>query len=524
MDILADLAPLTPAEEKLLAEAGGTSRVTFGDGERPLTLSPETQIRARLIRALLLNEVPEVSLDKKGIRLRGAWISEALDLQGVDCNRDITLSLCHLESSLILVNASVRGLHISNCAMAGISGDNAQFSGSVYVRSETVVKGEIAFSGARISGDLQICDVMIESTTSDAIFAPSLQVEGSVFLGNYPYSENETSLVCDGMLFFSSVRVAHDFFVSNVAVNISDSSGAAAYFNPNEEHGSNIALSLARAHVGGLLLLQNSQIPRGIVNLAGADVERFKDEPVGPGAQYPIRLDGFQYRDFSRHTDTGIVSRLAWLERRPDDTPFTPQPYEQLAYVLKRIGHRGDARSVLMHKERSLRAEGKRRARSRKRWLFFYPLAVMQDLGLRITIGYGYRPTRAALWAVLLILSLGFFFQKTWDAGDMAPNPAPILISQPWIDATKTHPTNPAAYWSQPGQAGQDFETFNAYAYAADLVIPIVSLGQETAWAPSTSRSPLGRVGWWIRWFAVAIGWMVTALGAAAITGVIRHD
>ena len=121
-------------------------------------------------------------------------------------------------------------------------------------------------------------------------------------------------------------------------------------------------------------------------------------------------------------------------------------------------------------------------------------------------------------------MGLGLFYQATWRAGDFAPNSAPILVSQDWISATETHPANPAAFWSSPGQAGQDWETFNAFAYSADLVIPLVSLGQEDGWAPSTSRSPLGQIGWWLRWFAKAIGWIVTALGAAAITGVIRKD
>ena len=87
-----------------------------------------------------------------------------------------------------------------------------------------------------------------------------------------------------------------------------------------------------------------------------------------------------------------------------------------------------------------------------------------------------------------------------------------------------SHPDNPAAHWSAPGAAGQDYETFQPFAYAADLVIPLVSLGQEVAWAPSTSRSPLGRIGWWLRWIAIGLGWVITALGAAAVTGAVRQD
>ena len=188
------------------------------------------------------------------------------------------------------------------------------------------------------------------------------------------------------------------------------------------------------------------------------------------------------------------------------------------------MGHRNDARTVLMYKEQFLRAENRRMAAQTGGFIGWRAMSWFNDRFLRVTIGYGFRPGRAVIVAVLLVLALGWFFERAWDAGDMTPNSAPILVSQPWIAATQSHPENPAAFWSDVGRAGQDWETFNGYAYAADLVVPIVSLGQESAWAPSTSRSDLGRAGWWMRWFAIAIGWIVTALGAGAITGVIRKE
>lgn len=113
-------------------------------------------------------------------------------------------------------------------------------------------------------------------------------------------------------------------------------------------------------------------------------------------------------------------------------------------------------------------------------------LSGVRDYLLRVTVGFGYRLGRSVTMAILLILGVGFVFDRTWHAGDMTLNAAPILISQPWIQATQTHPDNPGAFWAQ---VGQDWETFSPYAYAADLVIPLVALGQESAWASSTSRS-----------------------------------
>lgn len=519
---IADFKPLSPAEEKLVSEASRPNRVSLGDGTLPTDQTPDNTIRAELLRHVLLSG-DGVHLDEKGLRLRGACIVGQLDLQGCSLDRDITLSHCRLEQPVTVVNARLRGLHISGVEMAGLTADNAWFSGSLYIRAGTVVAGEISLAGARIAGDLQLCDAEVRTSAQDAVFAASLRVEGSVYLGNYPLSNGVSTLVASGTLFFSSARVEHDFFVTNTAISLSGEVVGDAVFDATEEHGRDIALSLARAHVGGILYFQDNQITGGIVNLAGADVARLKDEPVGPGANYPIRLDGFRYSDFSRHADTSVAARLNWLERRPAGTPFTAQPYEQLATVFTALGHRTDARTVLMHKERLLRSENRRmlaEGRNGIRWA----LSAATDPVLRLTIGYGYRPARAVMLAVVLVLALGFFFDKAWRVGDMTPNAAPILVSAPWIAATESHPENPGGFWSEPGQAGQDWETFNAFAYAADLVIPIVSLGQEDAWAPSTSRSPWGRAGWWLRWFAKALGWIVTALGAAAITGVIRKD
>ncbi|GFE64378.1 hypothetical protein [Litoreibacter roseus] len=524
MSGLSDFEPFSVAEQRLIDEAEGENRTSIGDGDLPQSAQDDRIVRADLIRFILLDHCNDIRLHDKGIRLRGAWISGSLDLQGCDCSRDISFSNCKLAGPLNLVNAKVRGLYLSGCTATDISADNTSFAGSVFIRSGSYVAGEISLAGARVSGDLQICDATLVSSGQDAIFAPSLRVEGSVFLGNYPYSDTVTTLTAQGLLFFSSARIDHDFFVSNTAITLPDEVIGTPIFGATEEHGRDMALSLARARIGGILYLQDNQITKGIVNLAGAEVARLKDEPEGPGAAYPIRLDGFKYGDFSRHADTNIRSRLDWLARRPADMPFVAQPYEQLANVLITLGHRDDARMVLMTKETLLQAESRRMLAVRGVSPLWRGIAWLVDALLRWTIGYGYRPGRSLVVAIALIVALGLFFQKTWNAGDMAPNSAPILVSQGWIEATETYPQNPGAYWASPGQAGQDWETFNSFAYAADLVIPLVSLGQENAWSPSTSRSPLGQIGWWLRWVAMAIGWIVTALGAAAITGVIRKD
>jgi hypothetical protein len=71
----------------------------------------------------------------------------------------------------------------------------------------------------------------------------------------------------------------------------------------------------------------------------------------------------------------------------------------------------------------------------------------------------------------------------------------------------------------------RDYETFNAFAYGFDLFIPLVALGQEVAWAPSYARGWLGTIGYYLRWPIQFLGWVIAAVTAATLAGVVgRKD
>ncbi|GGA31246.1 hypothetical protein [Neptunicoccus cionae] len=516
MQSLREFEPLLVAERRLVEQAETGARVIIGDGERPAAEAEDVEIRAGLIRLILLELDPAAVPHAKGIRIRGARITGTLDFQGVDCANDLSLSRCVIDKTLVFVNARMRGVFLSGCQCPGIAADNAVFDGSIYLRSSFVCTGEIALPGAKITGDLQICDAQIDGGGRAALFANSIRVGGSVYLGDYPFDTDETELHSNGAIILSNGDIEEDFYCRNVAISAADDGGKA--IADGAEGSNSIALSLTRCEIRGVLYFKQNQISGGIINFSGAQTRRLNDEPGGVGGGHAVRLDGFEYQDFAQHTDISVEIRLEWLARRPEGIDFRAQPYEHLARVLERIGHREDAEKVLIEKERLQRAANRSVATGGMR----LAMTVRDGLGWFL-IAYGYRPSRVVLWAVLLILGLGFYFQKTWEAGDMTPAAAPILISAGWVSATQDHPDNPGAFWAARGRAGQDYETFQPYAYAADLLVPIVNLGQEDAWGPSTSRSPWGWHGWWIRWVAKITGWVITALGAAAVTGVIRR-
>jgi hypothetical protein len=104
----------------------------------------------------------------------------------------------------------------------------------------------------------------------------------------------------------------------------------------------------------------------------------------------------------------------------------------------------------------------------------------------------------------------------------MVPNSDVGLTSPDWR-AFERRP-HAGAEWDSGGAPGQDWETFSALAWGADLVIPVLDLGQTAAWAPSTGRGGVGWHLWWGRWVLIVFGWIVAGLFAAAITGIIRRD
>ena len=292
--------------------------------------------------------------------------------------------------------------------------------------------------------------------------------------------------------------------------------------------------------------------PAGKLHLSSAKVGDLIDYLASWPDGGRVYLDGFIYDRFGFDAPVDAATRLQWLARVDRfNGKFLPQPYTQLARVLSAAGHDRDARKVLIAREVGLgkQARDDRRVpRNGQVWNdFVRPLAgirnlcsLVWDLILRGVAGYGYAPGRSVIALIGLIGIAWFLADQTWVEGSFAPNSDYVILSPSWTDLTAldcfgpmpnplppgvTECTpNPAAIWSSKAAPGMDWESFSARAYAADLVIPVLDLGQTSAWAPSSSRGNWGYVLWWARWVLASLGWLVTALGAAAVTGIIQKD
>ena len=201
----------------------------------------------------------------------------------------------------------------------------------------------------------------------------------------------------------------------------------------------------------------------GTVELRHARIGVLRDDPD----QWPatLYLDGLTYEALEPRLPA--ARRLVWLSRDPDGCP--PQPYEQLAAWYTRIGQPAEARRVLYARELRQR-DGK--ATIGRIW------SAMQDL----TVGYGYRSRRAMFWLGLL-LALGSLLYG------LAP--------------------------PQPLKAGEA-PHFNPVVYTLDLLLPIVDLGQQSAFNPAGAEQ-------WFSYVLMAAGWVLATTMPTGIARVITR-
>jgi hypothetical protein len=275
-----------------------------------------------------------------------------------------------------------------------------------------------------------------------------------------------------------------------------------ARFEGNEDGD---ALTCDGASVSGLWIFSSVTVS-GTVSLQSMHATTFNDDPKSwEGARGRLMLDGFTYGQIAS-APTDSRSRIAWLALQPkaDLGPeFKPQPWEQLAAVLRAMGHPEEAREIAIEKQKRLRQAGKL-ARGVRPFHWLYGLLV----------GYGYRPMRllAATASVWLICAAAY-----WAAA----NPA-------WF-GTETHLLAPPP--TEPGRAAStpDYRNFVPLIYSADVLLPVVDLGYKKEWQPivaDAQRNPLiwGQALRFLYWFEIAFGWVAGLLLVGVLGNLIKKD
>ncbi|MBO8192483.1 membrane-associated oxidoreductase [Streptomyces oryzae] len=461
-------------------------------GTVDLTAADDRTVRARVLRSLLL-AAPEENGEIPALRLRGARVTGELNVHSGLVRCPVSLRDCEFEKTVVLYGAEFRQLTLSGCRMPGLWATTLRVDGVLRL-NDCRIPGAVALSGARIAGALFLSRTELgtpaaadddgadsperpesplkldHATVGEDLRATRLTVYGRARLEGVTVAGlvrlDDARLLNPGgtALHAETLAVGTDLHAMRLRaegrVNLRGVTvpgqlnlGYARLSNPG-----GVALRASSSTVSEFWLREVAPIV-GAVNLRRARVDMLFAAPeVWPES---VRFDSLSYTTLAPALPAS--ERLDVLTRDADG--YVPFAYEQLTAAYRHIGDDAAARTVQLAKERRHRTTLP---------LYGRLWGHLQD----VTVGYGFRPMRAAGWLAGLLL-LGAL-------------------------AYGLHPPRPLKADEAPG--------FNAFAYALDLLLPIIDFGQEKAYAPEGGYQ-------WLAYLLIVAGWV---LATTFVTGVNR--
>jgi len=429
--------------ERAVIDAFGAGTLVDIRGRRDVV------VRCEVIRFLLLGGAPVEAGELPALRLTGAHITGELAVEHADIDVPISLHDCRFDEPMSFFGSHLRRLSLQDSTMPGLIASNVTFDASLRLAgcrstgavavAVSQISGSLILDGAqlasldgislRVSSDVLARDGFTchgELRLDNAEIGGSLRFEGATLdnpdgtaLSALDLRAGATANLCEGFTANGAIRLGYASVTSRLCLERATLTGATG-----------TTLDCRHLTTRELVLLP-TRPPGGVVDLSHARIGLLRDDP----ATWPpaLHVDGLTYEELSDLDDR--ADRLRWL--RLDPRGFRPRAYAQLAQVYRGAGRDDDARTVLLagerHRRDGLRLPG--------RWW-----GHLQDL----TVGYGYRPVRAAVWlTALLVLGTVVF-------GLYPPLPA------------------------DPGKAPEFF----ASIYTLDLILPVIDFGQQSAFTP----------------------------------------
>ncbi|MEU1706590.1 membrane-associated oxidoreductase [Streptomyces sp. NPDC005706] len=443
---------------------------------------PDRTVRASVLRALLLNGPLEQG-EIPALRLGGARITGVLDLSHGAIEHPIRLSDCFFEDVPQLYASRLRHLNLSGSVLPGFAAATMQVDGILHLTGCRFL-GQVRLGGTHIAGTVfldraeitapdtaQRALLLSHATIGDDLWAPGLRTRGAVDLNStsiagsaslddarlsHPgsFALDAQTLLVDGDLHMRRTHVRGWIGLRGARITGRLDLSYASLSNPGDA-----ALRASSCTIGELWLRKSPPM-EGTLNLRRAQIEVLVLEVEAVPEE--VLLNGLVYTDLAPHEPA--ERRLPMLDRDADG--YVPQTYEQLTAAYRRVGDDHAARLVQLAKQRRLRGT---RAWYGRLWGY------AQDA----TVGYGFRPLRACAWLVSLLA-----------VGSVA-----YALHHPRALKTAEAPH------------------FNPVFYTLDLLLPVISFGQEDAFAPD---------GWYqaLSYTLIITGWI---LATTVITGVTRN-
>lgn len=418
-----------------LAFGGSNMAVQVGLFARRMDVEGEVSLRFARVAG-------PVTLRRSRLRNPGGL---AVHGGGLIAENGLFLSLIETEGAVRVASAVIgrtlhlNGAHLSDPGGVALAGDGVVVDGSLTAREGLTVEGEISLLDASVSGAAHFEGARLVNPGGAALSANGITV-GKVLN------------LCDGFSAQGRIRLTNARVGSRLCLI------GATLDSPGGE-----ALKCRLLEVQELALRPAGPVA-GRVDLRHARIGVLQDD----AAVWPDELcmDGLSYEVLEPMLPAS--ERLDWLRRDPGG--YLPNAYEQLAATYRRLGSEADARDTLL--------AGQQQRRATLPWYARF-WGHLQD----VTVGYGFRPLRAAGWlAALLAVGTVVF--------GVVAEPPPL----------------------KRGEAPE----FNPLMYSLDLLLPIIDFGQEKAFNPGGGTQ-------WLAYGLIAAGWVLATTIAAGLTRSLRR-
>ncbi len=520
---------LTVAESQLLDELAAGRKWTgesVGDGRSPTSVFVREEllpaVDAGVLARALVSSISDEPLifTKAGERFRMPYggisvgsvrLTGPFDLTAIRFPHPIRFQNCAFDGPVVIDSARLGRIAFNSCRLAELRGNAVHIDGDLDL-PDSRIDGIVDLRGARIGGVIMLDGALAnERGHGDrALDANNAHVGEDILLRNGFRANGETCLRnvhvgghidCSGGQFChptahaivcDSARIQRDVLFTDgfsadgkvsllratIGGNVRCDGGS--FKAPSDPQVSVLALDLQWATVeSNLYLVDVSQFEGGL-DLRDASVRGFADDGTAWPAAGKLRVDGFKYDRFTDaplaaeraggRTEVCASRRPQWLNLQEEEyvsSRLNPQPFVQLAGVLKAMGHQNESQLILGRYE-DLRLRWSKSPGFFERltkYLFQYPL--------KFVAYHGFQPLRAAVILLAWIVLSAGIFQAAFDRGQLVPN-ATLYGSAPSVSVPK----------------------FSAFVYAMDVVIPFLDLREEQRWLWAETKMGTARHAW----------------------------
>ncbi|WP_217253868.1 pentapeptide repeat-containing protein [Streptomyces sp. AC602_WCS936] len=480
-----EINDLTPAETRVWRAFATGTLVDFraADDEDPSdgdAWGAERTVRAGVLRALLLDG-PRADGEVPALNLAGVRVTGALELQYATVDHPVRLRHCHFEDVPRLYGARLREVNLSESVLPGLISHAVRVEGVLRL-TRARFSGMVRLGGAEVTGSLYLESARLHAPDTEGpvlqlnqavlgadLWAPGLQARGEVRLdgarvaGTVNLTDavldrpGGTALKAETLAAESDVLLRDAEVLGRLELRGARIPGRLDLSHARLANPGGTALRASSCVIGELWLRQGPVV-EGVLNLRRTQVDVLFLEPeVVPDW---VQLNDLTYTSLIPHEPA--ERRLPMLEKGDSYLPFI---YEQLTASYRRIGDDDAARRVQLAKQR----------RHRRTLPWYGRLwGHLQD----VTVGYGFRPLRAGGW-LLSLLAVGSVAYGLHHPPPLKPTESP---------------------------------DFDPVFYTLDLLLPVISFGQENAFAPEGGYQTLAYV-------LIITGWI---LATTVITGLTR--